>query len=75
MKKNLFRFIFISFVISCLLNGLNELKASEIKPLPKPDEVKAIYLSTNHIFNKKKIQKLENILLTTTANGNGIVID
>ena len=40
---------------------------------PHPEEVKAIYLSTNNIYSKKKIQELERIIATTEANG--IVID
>lgn len=40
---------------------------------PHPAEIKAVYLGTNNIYNKKKIQELERIIATTTANG--IVID
>jgi len=47
------------------------LSAQEFKP--HPAGIKALYLSTNNIYNKKKIAELENIIKTTSANG--IVID
>ncbi len=45
----------------------------EIQPKPAPDEIRAIYLGSDNIFNEKKIAALEKILETTNANG--IVVD
>lgn len=41
--------------------------------LHHPAEVKAVYLSTDNLYNKKKIAELERTIAATTANG--IVID
>lgn len=43
------------------------------EPIPHPAEVKSLYLSTQNLFNKKKIAELERIISETDANG--IVID
>lgn len=58
------------FLISTAL-----LKPTEVvsEPALRPDEIRAIYLGTNNIFNERKIAELEKILATTKANG--IVID
>lgn len=43
------------------------------EPAFRPDEIRAVYLGTNNIFNEERIIVLEKILATTRANG--IVID
>lgn len=55
----------------CLFANNHEAKANGKQY--NPAEIRALYLSTNNIYNKKKIAELEGILKTTKANG--IVID
>jgi hypothetical protein len=43
------------------------------KSPPAPDSVRAVYLSSDNIYNQKKIAELEKIISQTNANG--IVID
>ncbi len=47
-------------------------KGADIPP-HQPDNIRAIYLGSEGIFNEKKIAELERIFITTKANG--IVID
>lgn len=72
MLKKLFGLIAVlSFCWS--LGNFRKLEAYEVKQPPRPDEIRAIYLSSDNIFNKRKIDELERIFITTKANG--IVID
>ena len=63
----------IVFILCLIFLGLRDAKGEEIKSFPAPNEIRAIYLSSDNIFNKRKINELEKIILTTDANG--IVID
>lgn len=69
MRKSLVR-IALAIVFSFFVQSLAAFPA---KSQPRPDEIRAIYLNSNHLFNKKKIAELEKILATTNANA--IVID
>lgn len=75
MGKKLFACVIITFFLVFLSAILISEILSQPAPKlpPKSDEIRAIYLSTNNIFNKRKIEELENIIRTTNANG--IVID
>lgn len=61
----------MSALLAVLL--LLSLAHGEAKSVPKPDEVRAVYLSIDSIRREAKIQELERILADTNANG--IVID
>lgn len=67
-RKQFFSFL---FVVLCLIINPATGFAEKIKPYP--GGVKAIYLSTDYIFNKKKIAELEEMIKSTKADG--IVID
>lgn len=64
------RLIVCIAVCALCLFGSRSAKANEKND---PAQIKAVYLSTNNIYNKKKIAELEEIIKTTSANG--IVID
>lgn len=64
MKKILIGAIVLLFFIAVPLYAKNS---------PSADEVRAIYLSSDHLFNEAKIAELERIIAATGANG--IVID
>lgn len=60
---------FLFLIPAILLKPTKAISESALRA----DEIKAIYLGTNNIFNERKIAELEKVLVTTKANG--IVID
>ncbi len=60
-------------VILLIVLALCLANAETIKTAPQPDAIRSIYLSSDNIFNERKIAELEHIFVTTKANG--IVID
>jgi len=71
MRRKLF-VLAVILVFGCLQAVIGT-AAGETKRRVKPDGVRAVYLSSAHIYNQKKIEYLERIFSTTNANG--IVID
>lgn len=67
-RKQFFSFL---FVVLCLIINPATGFAEKIKPCPSG--VKAIYLSIDNLYSKKKIAELEALIRETYANG--IVID
>lgn len=68
-RKHLNRRDFLFLIPAILLKPTKAISESA----PRADEIKAIYLGTNNIFNERKIAELEKVLATTKANG--IVVD
>lgn len=73
MSSKLFQVAAILVILFLFPLGFSNAKAEVIKSVLQPDEIRAIYLGSDYIFNEKKIAALEKILETTNANG--IVID
>ena len=78
MKKiaGILAIVFLAAILTVILMTILALclaNAEEIKTAPEPDAIRAIYLSSDNIFNERKIAELERIFITTKANG--IVID
>lgn len=65
--------VLILILIFLNVIGFSGLAYAISKEKPTPDNIRAVYLCSSHVFNEKKIVELERLIATTSANA--IVID